>query len=91
MGSRSVTYRSGVEEVTYTDFTRHMSEYAGEDEEWWTKESYLLHRELKPTLFLEAMASCTEITYVNESLVGDPLDVKMFQATGWLLDEPQSK
>lgn len=37
------------------------------------------------------MASCTEITYVNDLLVGDPLDVKMFEATGWILDEPQSK
>ena len=34
------------------------------------------------------MASCTEITYVNGDLVGDPLDVKMFEATGWVLDEP---
>ena len=30
------------------------------------------------TLMLEAMASCTAITYVNGKLVGDPLDVKMF-------------
>jgi hypothetical protein len=37
------------------------------------------------------MASCTEITYVKESLVGDPLDVKMFEKTGWVLDEPQTK
>lgn len=73
------------------DFTTDMSDYVGEDEEWWTKQSYLEQRELKPTLFLEAMASCTEITYVKESLVGDPLDVKMFQATGWTLDEPTTK
>ena len=39
------------------------------------------------TLMLEAMASCTAITYVNGKLVGDPLDVKMFQSTGWVLDE----
>ena len=37
------------------------------------------------------MASCTEITYVNDELVGDPLDVKMFKATGWILDEGQAK
>jgi len=35
------------------------------------------------------MASCTAITYVNGILVGDPLDVKMFEATGWTLDESQ--
>ena len=33
------------------------------------------------------MASCTAITMVNGRLVGDPLDVQMFQATDWVLDE----
>lgn len=33
------------------------------------------------------MASCTAITYVNGNLVGDPLDVQMFESTGWVLDE----
>jgi hypothetical protein len=33
------------------------------------------------------MASCTAITFVNGNLVGDPLDVQMFNATGWTLDE----
>lgn len=30
------------------------------------------------TLFLEGLASCHSITYVNGELIGDPLDVKMF-------------
>lgn len=30
------------------------------------------------TLFLEALATCHSITYVNNELIGDPLDVKMF-------------
>ena len=33
------------------------------------------------------MASCTAITYVNGNLVGDPLDVQMFESTNWVLDE----
>ena len=33
------------------------------------------------------MASCHSITYVNNELIGDPLDVKMFQATEWILEE----
>ena len=55
---------------------------------WWIRSDSAMIRELPQTLFLEAMASCTEITYVNNILVGDPLDVKMFEATGWVLDEP---
>jgi len=39
------------------------------------------------TLFLESMASTHAITYVNGVLVGDPLDVKMFQSTNWVLNE----
>jgi len=39
------------------------------------------------SLFLEALASCHSITYVDGELIGDPLDVKMFQATNWILEE----
>jgi len=37
------------------------------------------------------MACCTAITYVDGVLLGDPLDVKMFEATGWIMDEPHTK
>ena len=51
----------------------------------------LVNRNLNTTLFLEGMASCTAITYVNGKLVGDPLDVKMFEKTGWVLDETDQR
>ena len=41
----------------------------------------------KRVLFNEAMACCHSITYINEELVGDPLDIKMFENTEWILDE----
>ena len=34
-----------------------------------------------------AMASCTSITYVRNKLVGDPLDIIMFEASGWTMTE----
>lgn len=34
------------------------------------------------------MACCTAVTYVNKILVGDPLDVKMFEALDWVMEEP---
>ena len=37
------------------------------------------------------MASCTSITYVDGVLVGDPLDVSMFEKTGWILNETQQE
>ena len=33
------------------------------------------------------MATCHSITYVNGHLIGDPLDVKMFESTKWELQE----
>ena len=36
---------------------------------------------------LEAMASCHSITYVKNKLIGDPLEIKMFESTNWELDE----
>jgi len=45
---------------------------------------------LPSTLFLESLACCCGVTYVNGGLIGDPLDVKMFESTGWILDESQN-
>ena len=33
------------------------------------------------------MATCHSLRKVDEKLVGDPLDVKMFEFTGWSLEE----
>lgn len=38
--------------------------------------------------FIYAMASCHSITIINMQMVGDPLDLIMFESTGWVLDEP---
>ena len=35
----------------------------------------------------EAMASCHAITFINNDLIGDPLEIKMFQSTRWALEE----
>ncbi|XP_071515711.1 polyamine-transporting ATPase 13A3-like isoform X2 [Panulirus ornatus] len=35
-----------------------------------------------------ALATCHSLTYLNGQLTGDPLDVKMFEATKWELEEP---
>ena len=40
---------------------------------------------------LFAMASCHSITTIDSRMVGDPLDLKMFEATGWALEEPNTE
>ncbi|TRY64847.1 hypothetical protein DNTS_028716 [Danionella cerebrum] len=37
--------------------------------------------------FVSCMASCHSLTKIEGHLSGDPLDLKMFQATGWILVE----
>lgn len=39
------------------------------------------------SLFVECISSCHSITKVNGKLVGDPIDIKMFEASGWHLNE----
>ena len=34
------------------------------------------------------LASCHSITLIDDELVGDPLDLKMFESTGWEFEEP---
>ncbi|KAH8384957.1 hypothetical protein KR200_011995 [Drosophila serrata] len=37
--------------------------------------------------FLFGMVTCHSITVMNGTMMGDPLDLKMFQSTGWTLED----
>ncbi|XP_062337237.1 polyamine-transporting ATPase 13A3-like isoform X3 [Osmerus eperlanus] len=43
---------------------------------------------LVKTAFVAGMACCHSLTKIEGELSGDPLDLKMFNATGWILEEP---
>ncbi|XP_012255739.2 polyamine-transporting ATPase 13A3-like [Athalia rosae] len=43
---------------------------------------------LKAHPLFEGMLVCHSLTLIGEELCGDPLDVKMFESTGWVLEEP---
>ncbi|XP_046388324.1 polyamine-transporting ATPase 13A3-like isoform X2 [Ischnura elegans] len=38
---------------------------------------------------LVAMTACHSITIIDGKLCGDPLDLKMFESTGWIIEEPE--
>ncbi|XP_017072484.1 probable cation-transporting ATPase 13A3 isoform X2 [Drosophila eugracilis] len=40
--------------------------------------------------FLFGMVTCHSITIMNGSMMGDPLDLKMFQSTGWVLEDSKN-
>lgn len=50
------------------------------------KKSYTASQ-TKIELLNQAMACCHAITYIDEHLVGDPLEIKMFEMTEWKLEE----
>ncbi|KAH8376056.1 hypothetical protein KR093_011338, partial [Drosophila rubida] len=37
--------------------------------------------------FLFGMVTCHSITVMNGTMMGDPLDLKMFESTGWMLED----
>ena len=41
--------------------------------------------------FLFGMVTCHSITVMNGKMMGDPLDLKMFESTGWSLEDPQAE
>ncbi|KAL1412859.1 hypothetical protein Q8F55_000608 [Vanrija albida] len=43
------------------------------------------------TPLLYALASCHALKLIDGEVLGDPLDIKMFEYTGWSLDEGQSR
>ncbi|XP_078034110.1 polyamine-transporting ATPase 13A3 isoform X2 [Augochlora pura] len=45
---------------------------------------------LKNHPLFEGMLVCHSLTLIDDQLCGDPLDVKMFESTGWLLEEPDT-
>uniref|UniRef100_A0A665UTB1 P-type ATPase A domain-containing protein n=1 Tax=Echeneis naucrates TaxID=173247 RepID=A0A665UTB1_ECHNA len=55
--------------------------------------SFLLSEEnaykenLVKSQFVACMATCHSLTKIEGQLSGDPLDLKMFEATGWILEE----
>jgi cation-transporting ATPase 13A3/4/5 len=43
------------------------------------------------TPLLYALATCHQLKLIDGEVIGDPLDIKMFEFTGWTLDEGHSR
>ena len=44
------------------------------------------HKDMN-SYFIEALATCHSLTKVKNKLMGDPIDIRMFESTGWILNE----
>lgn len=45
--------------------------------------------ELPTSPLLICLAGCHSLTVLDNKLIGDPLDLRMFESTKWLLEEPE--
>ncbi|XP_059200492.1 polyamine-transporting ATPase 13A3-like isoform X1 [Centropristis striata] len=59
-----------------------------EDGSFSPPESDAAKESLVNSTFVACMATCHSLTKIEGELSGDPLDLKMFNATGWILEEP---
>nr|XP_054590406.1 polyamine-transporting ATPase 13A3 isoform X3 [Nothobranchius furzeri] len=59
-----------------------------EDSRFCPPESEVVEEHMVSTTFVACMATCHSLTKIEGELSGDPLDLKMFAATGWILEEP---
>ena len=55
-----------------------------------SKENYKNKNKDLLQYYIECLACCHCLTYVNGNLVGDPIDVKMFESLDWILKENDS-
>jgi len=69
----------------FTDFQEEIKAIYPETA-WW-KTDFEKHKGSLETLFVESLANCHSITRVHGRLIGDPLDVKMFEHTEWHFEE----
>lgn len=75
--------------ATFDDFKSSLDDFIPNDL-CSNEQVYQKVKDSEHTLFIEGLASCHSATYVDGELIGDPLDVKMFEATGWVLEEPSA-
>lgn len=52
------------------------------------RDNHLLMENGQYSPLMICLASCHSLTIIDGKIVGDPLDLQMFEATGWVLEEP---
>lgn len=80
-GKPAVEFDRFHEQIEFLTPEDHGAEY------FLNNQTYNACKNRQQVKLLEAMGSCHQITYVQGELIGDPLDVRMFQATKWKLNE----
>ena len=92
-GYRPVKMKNKSQEFYFTDFTNKAIVNANEAYNYYKQKKSSKDNSQKDKnkdlnlFFVECLATCHCATYVNEKIIGDPVDVKMFESSGWTLHE----
>ena len=88
-GYRPVTLNRGVME--FNQFTENCEKMAESSSKYYKEkiknQGISSKNKDLDLIYVECLSSCHGITSVDGKLIGDPIDVKMFEACGWILKE----
>ena len=91
-GYRAVTMKKNSQEFQFTPFIKDAYENASQAYNYYKQKrgKEKQHKDKNKDLnlfFVECLATCHCATYVNDNIIGDPVDVKMFESSRWTLHE----
>ena len=95
-GYRSVKMKSKSQDFQFNPFIKDAYENSSEAYNYYKQKrgKEKQHKDKNKDLnlfFVECLATCHCATYVNDNIIGDPVDVKMFESSGWTLHENSSE
>ena len=86
-----ITLTGSKNEFVFDEFTDSVKNLSKNNSEYYkrkmTSPSIRTKKEELIQLYIECLACCQGITRVNGKLIGDPIDVEMFESTDWELIE----
>ncbi|CDW88269.1 atpase type 13a2 isoform 3 [Stylonychia lemnae] len=87
LGFRSCHISTDNQKQIFTKFHDNSEYLKLEHKQWQNSVEYEKIQNDLQVKYLETMALCHQITYVKNELIGDPMDVRMFEAINFELDE----
>ena len=95
-GYRPIKIKGKDKEFCFKDFIYSASEDANNAYKYYKQKTSndKSHKDKNKDLnlyFIECLATCHCATYANDKIIGDPVDVKMFESSGWTLHENNSE
>ena len=76
-------FKDNIEEIVEENFNYYKERMNNKDNPNWKLNK---SKDIRSYL-VENLATCHSLTKVKDKIMGDPIDIKMFESTGWVLNE----